>query len=325
MPGDLDALSLPGSPRCTVNAQTWKVSRYVWPPGAGGVDGVPSAGSPFCRRSIRARSESGLIAAPLRSVGRAVVASPAGLVRGAASRFRRPGLHELPPVEDKGGFPSYCALTFTQLVEPRDPSQGTSAGPPVSPVWAGWRADGFPCPHSRVDQRRRTVVHVGPPVPARPVSRPECPPSNGRASLSEGTVFGGGLHFTGERHGMSHGCGRTRWKRFALVLVPSTAAAAALGIGMAQGALAASFFISGDRFQFAADTLTTRGTSIYGMVDVTREGRRVPVVVTGARHATIKRLCESVAVEIPVLGLYTLRLTGGDRAGHGTSSSMRHP
>ena len=135
-----------------------------------------------------------------------------------------------------------------------------------------------------------------------------------RTSLSEGTVFGGGLHFTGERHGMSHGCGRTRWKRFALVLVPSTAAAAALGIGMAQGALAASFFISGHRFQFAADTLTTRGTSIYGMVDVTREGRHVPVVVTGARYATIKRLCESVAVEIPVLGLYTLRITGGDRA-----------
>ncbi|MER7810153.1 DUF6230 family protein [Streptomyces sp900116325] len=113
---------------------------------------------------------------------------------------------------------------------------------------------------------------------------------------------------------MSHGCGRTRWKRFALVLVPSTAAAAALGIGMAQGALAASFFISGERFQFAADTLTTRGTSIYGMVDVTREGRHVPVVVTGASHATIEGLCESVAVEIPVLGLYTLRITGGDRA-----------
>ncbi|MFE7240156.1 DUF6230 family protein [Streptomyces sp. NPDC057582] len=112
---------------------------------------------------------------------------------------------------------------------------------------------------------------------------------------------------------MSHGCGRTRWKRFALVLLPSTVAAAALGIGMAQGALAASFFISGARFRIAADTLVARGLSIYGTVDVTREGRQVPVVVTGARHATIKRLCQSVAVEIPVLGLYTLLLTGGDR------------
>ncbi|MET8330590.1 DUF6230 family protein [Streptomyces sp. NPDC005181] len=112
---------------------------------------------------------------------------------------------------------------------------------------------------------------------------------------------------------MAHGCGRTRWKRFALVLLPSTVAAAALGIGMAQGALAASFFISGDRFQVAADTLVARGLSIYGTVDVTREGRHVPVVVTGARQATITNLCQSVEAAIPVLGVYTLRLTGGDR------------
>ncbi|MFI6493470.1 DUF6230 family protein [Streptomyces sp. NPDC050564] len=112
---------------------------------------------------------------------------------------------------------------------------------------------------------------------------------------------------------MSHGCGRTRWKRFALFLLPSTVAAAALGIGMAQGALAASFFISGNRFQVAADTFAIRGLSIYGVVDVTRKGRHVPVVVTGARRATIKGLCQSVATEVPVLGLYTLRLTGGDR------------
>ncbi|MFE0510534.1 DUF6230 family protein [Streptomyces sp. NPDC058964] len=112
---------------------------------------------------------------------------------------------------------------------------------------------------------------------------------------------------------MSHSRGRTRWKRFALVMMPSTVAAAALAIGIAQGALAASFFISGDRFQIAADSLTARGLSIYGMVDVTREGRLVPVVVTGTRHATIRGLCQSVTVEVPVLGPYTLRLTGGDR------------
>ncbi|MFD0502209.1 hypothetical protein ACFQ0G_52590 [Streptomyces chiangmaiensis] len=54
---------------------------------------------------------------------------------------------------------------------------------------------------------------------------------------------------------MLHRSGRTCWRRFAAVLVPSLAAVAALGIGMAQGALAASFFISGQRFQVAADTL----------------------------------------------------------------------
>ncbi|MGW2562207.1 DUF6230 family protein [Streptomyces sp. NPDC001514] len=111
---------------------------------------------------------------------------------------------------------------------------------------------------------------------------------------------------------MSRGFGRTRWKRFAAVLVLSGTAAAALGIGMAQGALAASFFISGRKFQITADTLDARGLSIYGMVDVTKKGSLVPVVVNGFRHAKISGLCQSVVVPIPVLGPYTLRLTGGD-------------
>ncbi|MEU2160147.1 DUF6230 family protein [Streptomyces sp. NPDC019208] len=111
---------------------------------------------------------------------------------------------------------------------------------------------------------------------------------------------------------MSHSIGRTRWKRFAAVLVPSVAAAAALGVGMAEGALAASFLISGRTFQISADTLDVRGLSIYGMVDVTRNGTPVPVTVTGFRHAEIGGLCQSVVVPIPVLGPYTLRLTGGE-------------
>ncbi|MEU9014815.1 DUF6230 family protein [Streptomyces sp. NPDC048479] len=109
---------------------------------------------------------------------------------------------------------------------------------------------------------------------------------------------------------MPQGVGRTRWKRFAIILVPGIAAAATLGVAMAQGALAASFFISGQRFQVGADSLTVRGLSIYGMVDVPRKGTPVPVVVTGLRHAKIDGLCQSVAVPIPVLGTYTLRLTG---------------
>ncbi|MFE7775288.1 DUF6230 family protein [Streptomyces sp. NPDC057445] len=113
---------------------------------------------------------------------------------------------------------------------------------------------------------------------------------------------------------MSHAFGRTRWKRFAAVLVPAVATAAALGIGMAQGALAASFFISGEKFQISADTIDVRGLSIYGMVDVPRKGTPVPVAVNGFRHAKISGLCQSVVVPIPVLGPYTLRLTGGDRS-----------
>ncbi|MFE9093035.1 DUF6230 family protein [Streptomyces sp. NPDC007264] len=112
---------------------------------------------------------------------------------------------------------------------------------------------------------------------------------------------------------MLHRSGRTCWKRFAAVLLSGLVAAAALGIGMAQGALAASFFISGQSFQISADTLRGRGQSIYPMVDVTRKGTLVPVMVQGFRHAGISGLCNSVEFPIPVLGVYTLVLTGGER------------
>ncbi|MER6074525.1 DUF6230 family protein [Streptomyces sp. NPDC001817] len=111
---------------------------------------------------------------------------------------------------------------------------------------------------------------------------------------------------------MVHHAGRTCWRRFAAVLIPGIAATAALAVAMAQGALAASFFISGQRFQVAADTLTMRGFSLYGMVDVPKKGSPVPVMVIGARHATVSGLCQSVVVDIPVLGPQTLRLTGGN-------------
>ncbi|MFF1568644.1 DUF6230 family protein [Streptomyces sp. NPDC058293] len=111
---------------------------------------------------------------------------------------------------------------------------------------------------------------------------------------------------------MSHHVGRTRWRRFAAVLVPCFAVCAGLGIAMAQGALAASFLISGQKFKVTADTLTVRGLSIYPMVDVTKKHELVPVLVTGARHATLSDLCQSFQVDIPMLGTYTLTLTGGD-------------
>jgi hypothetical protein len=112
---------------------------------------------------------------------------------------------------------------------------------------------------------------------------------------------------------MSHRAGRTRWRRFAVILVPNVVACAVLGVAMAQGVLAASFLISGQRFQVTADSLTVRGFSIYPMVDVSKKGERVPVLVTGARHATVSGLCQSVPIDLPVLGSHTLKLTGGNQ------------
>ncbi len=112
---------------------------------------------------------------------------------------------------------------------------------------------------------------------------------------------------------MSRSLGRTRWKRFAVIMVPGMAVAAALGVSMAQGALAASFFVSGRRFQLSVDSLVGRGMSAYSTIDVTRTGVRIPVEVTGLRYAVIRGLCESVVTPIPFLRPYTLTLTGADR------------
>jgi hypothetical protein len=57
------------------------------------------------------------------------------------------------------------------------------------------------------------------------------------------------------------------------------------------------------------------------MVHVTRRGKLVPVTVTGVRTAKIDALCLSVLVPIPVLGPYTMRLTGGD---HGRPATARN-
>jgi hypothetical protein len=98
-----------------------------------------------------------------------------------------------------------------------------------------------------------------------------------------------------------------------VVLLSGVAACAAVCVAMAQGALAASFFVSGREFQISADSLTARGFSLYGMVDVSRRGQLIPVMVSGFRRARLSGLCQSVVVEIPVLGAQTLRLTGGER------------
>ena len=62
--------------------------------------------------------------------------------------------------------------------------------------------------------------------------------------------------------------GGTRWKRFALVMVPSVAATAAIGVSLAQGALAASFAVSGQEFKVTAGYLDGHGFAQYGGVDM---------------------------------------------------------
>ncbi|MGJ5891344.1 cholesterol esterase [Streptomyces sp. V2] len=111
--------------------------------------------------------------------------------------------------------------------------------------------------------------------------------------------------------------GGTRWKRFAVVMVPSVAATACIGVALAQGALAASFSVSGQSFKVKADELDGQGFSQYGAIDsgYTLTGQKAshPVAVSSFKSATIKNLCQSVVTpNIPVIGSVTLTLRAGD-------------
>ncbi|MFJ6519529.1 hypothetical protein ACVW0K_004951 [Streptomyces filamentosus] len=111
--------------------------------------------------------------------------------------------------------------------------------------------------------------------------------------------------------------GGTRWKRFAVVMVPSVAATAAIGVGLAQGALAASFSISGQEFKVRADKLVGNGFVQYGSVATgkTLEGDQpfgAPVAVSGFDNAKIYGMCQSVVTpKVPFIGDVTLQLNAG--------------
>ncbi|MFD6174744.1 DUF6230 family protein [Streptomyces coeruleorubidus] len=113
--------------------------------------------------------------------------------------------------------------------------------------------------------------------------------------------------------------GGTRWKRFAVVMVPSVAAAACVGVGLAQGALAASFSVSGQQFKVKASHLHGEGFAQYGGIDTVyastegKEKKPVPVAISSFDDATITKMCQSVATPIPLIGKTVyLRLEAGN-------------
>ncbi|REK86805.1 cholesterol esterase [Streptomyces inhibens] len=105
--------------------------------------------------------------------------------------------------------------------------------------------------------------------------------------------------------------GGTRWKRFAVVMVPSVAATAAIGVALSQGALAASFSVSGQQFKVTTDRLEGTGFVQYGAIDAQKGGKQVPVAVSGFSSAKIKNLCQSVVVPVPVFGDVSMKLSAG--------------
>ena len=110
-----------------------------------------------------------------------------------------------------------------------------------------------------------------------------------------------------EEAGRSH----TSWRRFALLTVPAAAGAGALLLGIMNGAIAASFAVSGQQFKIAADEMSGDGVAIYGSLDQDLRGNVHPVAVAAIGSAEIDSLCQSVLTEFPILGEVSLKLSAG--------------
>ncbi|GHB59764.1 cholesterol esterase [Streptomyces cirratus] len=109
------------------------------------------------------------------------------------------------------------------------------------------------------------------------------------------------------------GTGGVRWRRFALLTVPAVAVTAGLGIALAQGALAASFAVSGQQFKVSAKSLEGEGFAQYGSVDVNAREDLIPVAVTAIKEAKLHSLCQSVVTTLPLIGDISLNLTAGGK------------
>ncbi|WP_064743725.1 DUF6230 family protein [Actinomadura rifamycini] len=102
-------------------------------------------------------------------------------------------------------------------------------------------------------------------------------------------------------------------RRFLVLFVPAVGALAVLAFGMAQGALPASFAVSGRQMQVSADELSGQGFGLHPAVVRTADGADHPVMVLTMRSARVRGLCQSAHVDTP-LGRYTVRLGATDPA-----------
>ena len=105
--------------------------------------------------------------------------------------------------------------------------------------------------------------------------------------------------------------GRTSWKRLGIVMVPTVVAAGALTVAMANGAIAASFAVSGQTFKLTASQIDGTGFVQYGTVDHHADNSKFPAAVSAFATAHITNLCQSVVTSIPGLGTVTLVITAG--------------
>ena len=79
--------------------------------------------------------------------------------------------------------------------------------------------------------------------------------------------------------------GRTRWRRFAALIVPTAAVAGAIVFGMANGAIAASSPSPARPSRSPPSKLEGEGFVQYGGIAAEKNGTAHPVAVSGIKQA----------------------------------------
>ncbi|MFI8266467.1 DUF6230 family protein [Streptomyces sp. NPDC085665] len=115
--------------------------------------------------------------------------------------------------------------------------------------------------------------------------------------------------------------GRVRWRKSAAVAVPAVLAVGAMAVVVAQGALAASFAVSGTSFQVSSSKLSSKGLASYVQTDRSVDGKGHPVALLGIGEATLNDICQAAEVDTP-LGTVVFKLTAGGPAGQVTASNL---
>jgi hypothetical protein len=103
--------------------------------------------------------------------------------------------------------------------------------------------------------------------------------------------------------------GRTRWRVVWMMLGAGGLSSALVVFGIQQGALAASFTVSGTSHKISADNLNAQGVVLYGSADK-GSGTGYPVLVVGLQNARMDNFCQSIVVPgLPLVGDITVRIT----------------
>lgn len=105
--------------------------------------------------------------------------------------------------------------------------------------------------------------------------------------------------------------GRTKWRRFAAVVVPATIAMTALMGGIASGATPVAMNVSGQKAMLSADTLVATNFKQFPGTVKKSDGTEIPVAASSIQRAEIFNLCQSVKV-----GPVTLFIRGGQDKAH---------